>query len=1100
MPWKDLGIIALIVGILGILWYIGILKYEGFKESEGFVARPLASLAETGFLKDDQIAREEGKLGTHFEDRTNFYHNATSSEAIYASSGIISAIQDFGKKLTSAFEQKGFPDKDFGAYVRPTVPDTLSVEFEGCANLRTVDEWIASTSDKCGWMVLADGAQPRESLAILGTAEGPHEKISFGPQFPAANQRTWYWITQKTEAKRAEEEKECKRITVCGGLDVTKNCAFNVREGRGVYYNRAVTNAANSDIITSPGNCPTTMAFCVGATTAADRRACIKQILGFEGIPTKAWIYVTVDTGVLSPTFVRIREAVYERAKTSADLILVDADLTGAVAVSITTVDPMRKKLQYLKRLATSYDSFLADLAQMLVYGELLDGREFVLESYYFDAASKGNIVGNPDHAMLAVDILQKEWRKAGCQVAGSDYPTRVRAGALVDIQKEYRDLRSRAQFSESPQIQQDAIRRCMNSAVSIGVLDELGDFCNERGIEYFLYDGEGDMAVLIGHVYSMEGLLTDDGKTIKAGKMRDTLNSATLYPTVSYNARTMISTATPITMTPHPTWINRTAYTIKINKDATSNTLVTFTANRRNLFEMEYSGLKSANWGKPKYSFIDLNLDMFQLFQSAKKPFVSFNFYFGNMMDSNRLVDLDTISGLQFGKGEGMNQGIIGSNRVKLNRRIRNDLMKIISQRVRIPSVSSGNRCTLFVLENTTSYTETCEVVGNQIIYTVRNGFEPAKSFTFDVSGFAVYDNWVNIAVEYIRNPTINEQRYIVYVNQTPMKMRDTSDTFKITNETFKRPMDVYVVNPGFTGEMAWFHIYDMGNRGRVEGFQNPTTDVGGNILDQEAAFDPQKTEYSAKRAIAKFGDFLVSNIQKSDLTNYSFPKAPSSVSAPASVPVLTPTSAPAGTCPFDPITYKTQSGTNPNYVPGIYREQGFQTAISPREQENIKTTRECENICNQQQCQAYTFNSERQTCKTYSDLGTTLTTVPEKSAISSILKERKPIEYDELKALTLKAIAEFKEIRKYLKSQDGQRIYDQVFRTRTGFGLFDRTMSVTPTSTTTALSDFKGIVPMDDPRTDAEIDRDEKSVESNMYMNNLDCLNGIYQKYRIE
>jgi len=73
-------------------------------------------------------------------------------------------------------------------------------------------------------------------------------------------------------------------------------------------------------------------------------------------------------------------------------------------------------------------------------------------------------------------------------------------------------------------------------------------------------------------------------------------------------------------------------------------------------------------------------------------------------------------------------------------------------------------------------------------------------------------------------------------------------------------------------------------------------------------------------------------------------------------------------------------------------------------------------------------------------------------------------------------------------------------VFQTRTGYGLYDRTMDTAraPAGAPGALTDFKGIPRIDEPRTEVEIDRDEAAVKNDAFINSTDCLNGIYEKYR--
>jgi hypothetical protein len=500
-----------------------------------------------------------------------------------------------------------------------------------CKALNTFDKWVADTSNTCGWLFMPDSAnEPVQSMAVMGTEEGPDSRIRMQdkPLVPLATGRKWFWSNQKVEARRAEEEKECKRIPMCGGLDSTKNCAWNSRDGKMVWQDRSVANTPDANLITRAENCPQTQTWCADAATNEARRGCLQNLLKYEGYATAGGLYKNV-AATLDATFSLIRPVIYERAKTPTNLQITPTELGGTFGTTRATLDELRKKLQYLKRLTDSYDPFLADLAQMLVYGSLLDSRVFLLENYFKEAAKTGVIVGNEDHAALAVDILQKEWRKAGCQAAGAGYPKEIETGkSLLDKRKEYAAVAEQMRSSESPLLQKEAIQKCLNAAVTIDVTEEGGDFCNERGVEYFLYDGVGSLAILIGHVYSKTGLLTDNGNTAESQFMKRVLTSATVFPTISHKARTMVSTSNKIVMTPYANWINRSAYAAYVNKAPADIESIVLETGRRNIFEMEYSGSRLDSWGLPRYSFMDMNLDMFQLFQSATKPFVNFNYY----------------------------------------------------------------------------------------------------------------------------------------------------------------------------------------------------------------------------------------------------------------------------------------------------------------------------------------------------------------------------------------------------------------------------------------------------------------------------------------
>ena len=1113
--WKEIGILCLIVGILGILWYIGILKYEGFANSPpDTTVSQLTGIFET----EEKTAKEAGGLGDYFQKQINFFHRQSEAPILVTPSLVNTATGGLGalrEKVNAALEkalipQDYSPDVDYSARIRILSTENANqIAFNACRTLKTVEEWTNSSTTSCGWLFVPDmDGNVKLSASVNGTKAGPHKDIKYDGKPPLeVNGIQWFWIDKKTEAKQAEYAKQCGRMDSCGLLDPALPCAFNTLTGKGEYYDRSISQAAKPGLITHPNNCPKNYQFCT-ANLASERIPCVQKVLRYEGIPEKAFVYEHVGKDISGTVFSALLNLIYERAKTGEDMKLTSDELQAQGTQAAWNWDKwtaLRKKIRYLKQVAVSYDTFLADIAQMLVYGELVDGRVFVLANYYTEAARTAVRTGSEAHTQVSNVILQKEWRKAGCQPAGSGYPTEdapIPTGkSLTDLQREYTTLHSQSISSESQQLQLEAVRKCINRDVSMGVAQESSVFCNERGIEYFLYDGEGAQAILIGHVYSSVGLLVYGAPVGVAQRMQTLLQSASIFPTISYKVRTMLSTSSPITMTPHPVWTNKTKYRVYLNKASVALPYdITFPTGRRNILEMEYTGQRSESWGSPRYSFIDLNLDMFQLFQSSTKPLVSLNFYEGTLLDANRLVSVVDSAGIQFTTGSGTDKGIArgsASLDVKLGTRIRSKMIEIVSQRVKVVPNTEG---VLFRLEDESAYSEVCEIRRGKVIYTVQRGFDtPVTKELGDISG----SGWMNVALAFDRSVE-NQLTVTAYVNQ---RLVGNAAVFRFSNEPFTRPLTVLCMPRNFPEgmELAWFHIYDRKLTGAsaIEGFQaSQNAPETLPILAQEGAFDPQETSVGAmKRVAANIGGFLSRQIDRSSLLSYAVAPAPAPAPAPGPAPAPATVTGAKAVCEFDEVSEG--NTVSANYSLGVYYQQRFSESLSGTKRDGqFLSAKECEDVCTTG-CIAYTFNSADKTCTTYSDLGKTLTTVADNNSFSAIITPKNDATYDQLKADTLNAIQSFKNIRKFLKNET--TLFDRAFRPRVEFGATGGAPATTtsaqaPTAQAQAQTTTSNINKLDDPRTDAEITKDENAVKEDKYRTNMPCLKAIFEKYRVQ
>ncbi len=1053
-------------------------------------------------------AKKTGQYGSYFQSMRNFFHNQVVSTGqtplpIIATDKAVNGIPDFGKNINTALRLgqapvETPPEPEYDRYVRIINVSNaeLEADLNACKSL-TLDN--LPTGSKCGWLYIPDSAsQPQDSIALVGTMEGPNKNIQIGGKpVDLSNGREWFWNDRIADAKKKELEKECKRIKFCNGIVNNGPCAFDVNQKHGVPNDNTVPNPNPLQNITDVTKCPSNFSFCTDNDTQVKRRGCVTVLLDMEGIRKEGWLYTSAITGWLG--------FIHDRAKTPTTLQITAEELAGEAGKSPTDYagfKSFRTKLQYWKRLATSYDKVVSDIAQMAVYGKLSGDRQYIEDNYVKTILTQNT----PGAESLAVEMLQKMWRKEGCQPAGSGYPTStagISGKSVVEIKQEYQNLYRSMFDAENDRLQSEAIRKCLNASTSVytgapAPSAETTSYCNERGMEYFVFDGVGATAILLGRFFSNVGLLVDplfrQTPYKVANDIQTRINDADRYPKVSYKVRTMVSVEKNVTMNPSDEWKPpyTSKYVVQVNKVTQPGLVVTLPANSRNLLEITYEGRKDdvGGWGAPKYPYMDLNLDKFQLYQSSTKPLVSLGFFKNTYLDFNRAAALDNTRELQLRTvGSPARMGLSWSvpeptDDVKLTPSIRRNVMEVISQRLWISDTSLP--ITLYRLQDSTTvnFVETAEIVvtvaNPEFRYTVKNGFE-LKEATIPLTGAVVFKEWMTLAVRF-RMTVLGTLGITVYVNNR----EKGSASIVLSGEGFRRPMDVYLMNRTFNMDsaMGWFHIYDRAEMvGAIEGFQ-----VGSSlaILNQEeTGYDPMGRPPLVRAPLpATRPSYMVREVP-----NYTGDSAEDLSSGPSSGPIIG-----SGTCPFET---KRGNNTSVNYNTDAYYGQAFAVpATAGIRTNNITNARACEDLCTGD-CIGYTFNAAANgSCTTYTDLdlGKVLVTKADPSSFSVITRSTaNNFSYRELKAQTLQAITNYKQMKKAFEEKG---LVDKLFYNRptAGESIFTNLFGASAPSTSVPAS-FTRIM---NPRSDAEIAADEESVRKDLY--SLDCLNGIKTKYSFE
>jgi hypothetical protein len=516
----------------------------------------------------------------------------------------------------------------------------------------------------------------------------------------------------------------------------------------------------------------------------------------------------------------------------------------------------LTRKIRKIVAAKPSYDAIVAGIAK-----HFIDGTFFDSTAYYYQTAQEIPDSKQKDaQTALALQDLQQEFRKAGCQASGADYPTALppssaSSNSLADHRTRFQGLYL-DMFNQQDDKQKDAIRRCLNATHNIGPsaapATARGPFCNEPGIEYLVYSPAlGPFATLIARLISRVGFLGSDSSYGEANDLRKIMETEPLadQPQVGYIARTMFSLEDPNVLRGVWKIPSDGSYQFRINGSAipVSGTVapdIPYTVNQPSFLELQYmietsDKSKRRAWGKPEYAYIFRNLRKFRLVQESYKPFLQFDFSQGSQ-DLNRIATLQPVNPaipIQFtpkftsAPTAAPTSNIDASwglmNPAILTPRIRSSLIQIIDLTVYMATAGI-----LFKLKEGDSYSEQFKVDSTSMNYTIFNGSESRQYSAIFPTGFTPYGRSQRFVLVFTKKD-FNLTVQFIYDNGglktlgktalSPSSTLSPSSAQSISGSIgFKRSLQVQLLDEGFKGSLQKFDIYDRKTLRGVEGFQN--------------------------------------------------------------------------------------------------------------------------------------------------------------------------------------------------------------------------------------------------------------------------------------
>jgi hypothetical protein len=350
----------------------------------------------------------------------------------------------------------------------------------------------------CGWWYIDDNNQ--ESVSSTGTQDGPYDS-NIAKTHPGG-----IWIWDLDEAQKLEDIKRCRRLKSCDLLSVYPGkCGFCPSTGASLPVDKYGNSKYSDDpryicpdsLITNSDACPAP----VGSAGTVNPDGTLNQI------PT--------PPGLCDPTGGRLsKECLIALAKgvglsdTGAIVSILSGDgegyLKGKGESSFkytTAIQSLNNECSIVSKPAfvgvgscskesaieyyvRIYDTAkkAADLRCRAVAGFLAFGTNY--DPCDYDSNEKGP---------FQLYCLQRAFREAGCQPAGSSYPvasnkTNMDALTWGGVKEVYAALRENSN-SNDPGTQMDNARKCLG----VEIKPNLSDCGNERGCDIFWYEWEYD-------------------------------------------------------------------------------------------------------------------------------------------------------------------------------------------------------------------------------------------------------------------------------------------------------------------------------------------------------------------------------------------------------------------------------------------------------------------------------------------------------------------------------------------------------------------------------------------------------------------------------
>lgn len=844
---------------------------------------------------------------------------------IVVNSRVLGGIPNFEAKLNSAMQSASTwrldsPATDYSRIMNP-IPFGASQENQAvCRRIQHPSNIDRGSEDGveegCGWLFVPDGEGDdrtlRESVCLLGSPSGPKNRQGLQPFFDISGT---VWIWNKAEAVRREDSKRAARVRDCTIAVRTSGTAFCKNAdgvtGYGIPYNSATgyprynipkygtsstetdwskaARCADGEIAYNINMCPqTSLGQGLSACTSKLTSACVDAVLTAKGFKRE---------GLL-----RTYKAMEQSKRPDISLLLLILREEGNVKLEVKDIVPTEsepstktpnefiaiidKIVGFTLRQRTS--AILRDTALYMREGritaEIAPFNELYFDFCNYYPETAGRVALHP----VALACLQQEFRKVGCQVKGTGYPssmydTSYTGKTLNQIRAMFRGFREAMTSAEMISEQTDAVSKCLGIRIgdAPGTSASGRVFCNERGIEYIIFSYDvGGNRTLRYRFKSTVGLLKDPASFVTSRASSET-NMLVTYlgnaernripgaDKLGYLARTSFTVPADVSGSIESKWFFvADTYTLRLNgepilpirlltrsSDPRTNQYQIILPNlnasvERYQLDIDYKGSAGSTWGNPSFDYMDKNLEIFQLRQNFFDPVIRYDFHKGILMDTNGLTRIRTNAVVLTNRTDssavvsqttrtGLTWRVkptIAGNIVPVEgMRMRNGSIHMIMMSVFVDSENS----TLFRLTHNDRFTE--DLVFNQtsIVYQHSAATAPTRRLEFTKTGSGMLGRWTHVAVIYRhvgrRDPDrqLDEQRMSIYVDGESLKSKGrTEDVIFLEGlaTPWELSMSIDLLSSEFVGNMGWFRLYDQAPKAHedsgngVEGFQNST------------------------------------------------------------------------------------------------------------------------------------------------------------------------------------------------------------------------------------------------------------------------------------
>jgi hypothetical protein len=739
------------------------------------------------------------------------------------------------------------PDRDFSVYFREDSNRFNDDDFKLCKsaihpkNLRRAPRATMG----CGWWYVED--PNRTSTGALGLLRGPMKPTELTKLFPGGR-----WVWNLAEAAKLEDIKKCRRVKSCDVLNATgihKECGFCYELGHGIPIETTGKPKYPND---ENGSCP--------ERVVINSEDCPRP----QDLVNKA-IAEVAETSDLE--FDANGNVVSEGVPVQTVQIkaMCDPDrhgrLTGDCLISLAKSVGMSEQgsiIRLIRSRAAPNDLDQGAITFVRKYGNI-NVPEGVLGKGNVDKGAAADIysrivqgqmhtqnrvreaarylcVGNENFDLclnedsetgpFAIDCMQREFRKAGCQMSGKAAPndrnaSKYSSGTWKSMKDSFAKLHADMK-SGNQSVQDKAVQDCLGTSL----LSQQPEMCDEPGIEYFVYtraDWNGQPENFVGRVISTEGFLRDKyGNSSWSPKTGLLQLMEKCKGRVYFRSRTVASVKSSEGVLLNG-WSSKDAITVRVNNNVINRSLnrqvwsdnefcewyFTLMPRIRNVVEMIFNKKTENTMMNFECPYIKNNIKKFQLAQYSWKPVISLDFFTGKSTDTNGVASTTILGGSAHNF-----MSNIGSRQVLMMNGTYTTM-----QYTSVHSASVGSICFMFNLarlqgapmlfamngssDKTGQYMGIAAFLGNAD-YNVHTGISTGAgdAFTTDFKDRRINANtWIH----YCMVMHGDRKGFDVYINGD----KKSSSRGKVAmHDGFLT--QCLIGDHGMKGGIAWFHLYD--------------------------------------------------------------------------------------------------------------------------------------------------------------------------------------------------------------------------------------------------------------------------------------------------